>query len=197
MQGEAARGGWMELLACSVLWVAASGPSVDGTTGCYVHWASDDPQIQKDDDDRNTPARLVRCRSPMPTDLPVDVWILQYQEFNGADARAWHEAGKLQWQYHCIEPHSLKFLNTFTERRPIQPRLLFWLAALMQAEHGAPSGWLCEDTALCLRCTYPWRCFLRTRSGVCCPMALVTSHNQLLSHMTAVAAGTDHGNAHP
>lgn len=80
--------------------------------------------------------------SPMPTDLPLDVWILQYQEFKSDDAAAWAAAGKLQWQYHCIEPHSLRFLNTFLERRPIQPRLLFWLAALNQAEHGAPNGWL-------------------------------------------------------
>ena len=80
--------------------------------------------------------------SPMPVDLPVDVWILQYQEFKSADAAKWAAAGKDQWQYHCIEPHSLQFLNTFIERRPIQARLLFWLAALMQAEHGAPNGWL-------------------------------------------------------
>jgi hypothetical protein len=44
--------------------------------------------------------------SPMPTDLPLDVWILQYQEFKGEDAQKWAAAGKVQWQYHCIEPHS-------------------------------------------------------------------------------------------
>ena len=80
--------------------------------------------------------------SPMPVDLPLDVWILQYQEFNGTDSQKWAAAGKTQWQYHCIEPHSLRYLNTFLERRPIQPRLLFWLAALNQAEYGAPNGWL-------------------------------------------------------
>ena len=80
--------------------------------------------------------------SPMPPDLPLDVWILQYQEFKAADAEAWAKAGKKQWQYHCIEPHSLQHLNTFIERRPIQPRLLFWLAALLQAQHGNPTGWL-------------------------------------------------------
>eukprot|EP00928_Gymnodinium_smaydae_P028478 TRINITY_DN21709_c0_g1_i1.p1 TRINITY_DN21709_c0_g1~~TRINITY_DN21709_c0_g1_i1.p1 ORF type:complete len:613 (-),score=49.12 TRINITY_DN21709_c0_g1_i1:124-1962(-) len=80
--------------------------------------------------------------SPMPVDLPVDIWILQYQDFNTSDADRWARAGKMQWQYHCIEPSSTRFLNTFLERRPIQPRLLFWLAALLQAEHGVPTGWL-------------------------------------------------------
>lgn len=80
--------------------------------------------------------------SPMPVDLPLDIWVLQYLEFNATNAAAWTAAGKEQWHYHCIEPHSLQYLNTFIERRAIQPRLLFWLAALWHAEHGAPSGWL-------------------------------------------------------
>jgi len=80
--------------------------------------------------------------SPMPVDLPVDIWVLQYQEFQSKDVQQWIAAGKVQWQYHCIEPSSMRYLNTFIERRPIQPRLLFWLAALVQAHYGAPSGWL-------------------------------------------------------
>jgi len=80
--------------------------------------------------------------SPMPVDLPVDVWVLQYQMFNATDAQPWLDAGKQQWQYHCIEPASLKYLNTFIERSAIQSRLLFWHAARQEATYGAPSGWL-------------------------------------------------------
>jgi len=78
----------------------------------------------------------------MPVDVPVDIWIIQFEMFNATDAARWAAAGKVQWQYHCIEPHSLQHLNTFIERRPIQARLLFWLAAMYQAESGAPNGWL-------------------------------------------------------
>ena len=80
--------------------------------------------------------------SPMPVDLPVDIWILQYEEFNATNSKAWIDAGKEQWQYHCIEPHDLGSLNTFIERPGIQNRLLFWLASLLNLKHGAPTGWL-------------------------------------------------------
>jgi len=80
--------------------------------------------------------------SPMPPDLPLDVWILQYQEFVPADAEAWHKAGGLMWLYHCIEPHSLRYLNTFIERPAIQGRLLFWNAARLELTFGNPTGWL-------------------------------------------------------
>ena len=80
--------------------------------------------------------------SPMPVDLPVDIWILQYEEFDAANAKAWVAAGKVQWQYHCISPDSVTSLNTFIERPSFQARLLFWLAASRQLQHGAPSGWL-------------------------------------------------------
>ena len=79
---------------------------------------------------------------PMPVDLPVDIWVLQYEEFNASNTKKWVEAGKEQWQYHCIEPHDLGSLNTFIERPGIQNRMLFWLAALLNIEHGAPTGWL-------------------------------------------------------
>ena len=93
----------------------------------------------------------------MPVDLPVDIWILQYQEFNASNAKAWIDAGKLQWQYHCIEPHSLGYLNTFIERPGMQSRLLFWLAALNHARYGAPTGWLYYAVDLWRPCDSP-RC---------------------------------------
>lgn len=80
--------------------------------------------------------------SPMPVDLPVDVWVIDYNSFNVEDTAAWVAAGKKQWHYHCIEPHSLQYLNTFIERPAIQGRLLLWQAALHQQMYGAPSGWL-------------------------------------------------------
>ena len=80
--------------------------------------------------------------SPMPVDLPVDIWILQYEEFNSTNSKEWVAAGKEQWQYHCIEPHDLGSLNTFIERPGIQNRLLFWLASLFNLKYGAPTGWL-------------------------------------------------------
>ena len=38
----------------------------------------------------------------MPVDLPVDVWVLQYQEFDEETAKPWIAAGKQQFWYHCI-----------------------------------------------------------------------------------------------
>ena len=43
--------------------------------------------------------------SPMPVDIPLDIWILQYQEFRPDDVKPWSAANKLMWLYHCIEPH--------------------------------------------------------------------------------------------
>jgi hypothetical protein len=80
--------------------------------------------------------------SPMPVDLPVDIWILQYEKFNATDVTQWIKAGKEQWQYHCIEPHDLSSLNTFIERPALQSRLMMWLSALNQLKYGAPTGWL-------------------------------------------------------
>lgn len=93
--------------------------------------------------------------SPMPVDLPVDIWILQYAEYNETDARPWIEAGKQQWQYHCIEPNDLAALNTFIERPTYQPRLLFWLAALTKLQTGAPTGWLYYAMNLWEPCNNP------------------------------------------
>ena len=72
-----------------------------------------------------------------PTDLPLDVWVLQYEEFDPAQAQPWLDAGKQQWWYHCIEPSGLQYLNTFIERPLMETRLLFWLACAHQV-----SGWL-------------------------------------------------------
>ena len=93
--------------------------------------------------------------SPMPVDLPVDIWILQYEEFDAENAMAWIDAGKVQWHYHCIEPHQINNLNTFIERPTFQSRLLFWLAALRQLKNGAPSGWLYYAVNLWRPCDNP------------------------------------------
>ena len=90
----------------------------------------------------NTGTAAVLNWSPMPLDLPVDIWILQFEEFNATNARDWIAAGKEQWHYHCIEPHDIASLNTFIERPAFQPRLLMWLGALNQLKYGAPTGWL-------------------------------------------------------
>lgn len=78
----------------------------------------------------------------MPLDLPLDVWVLQYEEYNATTAAPWIAAGKQQFWYHCIEPSSEAYLNTFIERHLIQDRELFWLGALSNLMNGAPSGWL-------------------------------------------------------
>lgn len=100
---------------------------------------------------------------PMPTDLPLDAWVIQvsarcrpssitlhhhlnsrhspitiqYEEYNATQTAPWLAAGKHQWWYHCIEPSAAADLNTFIERPLIQARLLFWLAAAHNV-----SGWL-------------------------------------------------------
>eukprot|EP00054_Salpingoeca_dolichothecata_P036329 m.7225 g.7225 ORF g.7225 m.7225 type:complete len:565 (+) comp6588_c0_seq2:117-1811(+) len=89
--------------------------------------------------------------SPMPTDLPVDVWVLQYESFNADDAKAWLDAGKAMWWYHCIEPSSLSNLNTFIERPLFQARALFWVALAYNVAYSPdlpPSGWLYYDVDL-------------------------------------------------
>lgn len=70
-------------------------------------------------------------------DLPLDVWVLQYEEFYEDVAAKWTATGKQQWWYHCIEPAGENYLNTFIERPLMEARLLFWLAAYHQV-----GGWL-------------------------------------------------------
>ena len=91
-------------------------------------------------------------------DLPLDIWVLQYQlfeEFGPKASAAWAEAGKELWLYHCIEPGGPQYLNTFAERPPIQGRLLFWLAALWELQYGRPTGWLYYEMNVWKPCNGP------------------------------------------
>lgn len=89
----------------------------------------------------------------VPVDLPLDVWVLQYQLFQQSESPSkWTEAKKELWLYHCIEPSGLEYLNTFVERPSVQGRLLFWLAALWEQQYGSPSGWLYYEMNLWKPC---------------------------------------------
>ena len=77
------------------------------------------------------------------TDVPMDVWVLQYEEYNPDQASTWIKAGKEQWWYHCIEPSGAEYLNSFIERPQLQTRLLFWLASAHDI-----SGWLYYSVVL-------------------------------------------------
>ena len=83
-----------------------------------------------------------------PTDLPLDAWVLQYENYNEADAAKWVAAGKEQWWYHCIEPSGTAYINTFIERPLMMARLLFWLASAHPV-----SGWLYYSSVMWKR--YP------------------------------------------
>ena len=72
-----------------------------------------------------------------PTDLPLDVWVLQYELYNETQASTWTAAGKQQWWYHCIEPSGPTYLNSFIERPLMEARLLYWLGSAHQV-----GGWL-------------------------------------------------------
>ena len=76
-------------------------------------------------------------------DLPLDVWVIQYEYYNPAETEKWVKAGnsKQQWWYHCIDPSGTQYLNTFIERPLIMSRLLFWLASAHPV-----SGWLYYST---------------------------------------------------
>lgn len=69
--------------------------------------------------------------------MPVDIHVLQYQNFNSTRSRAWRQRGKQLFLYHCIEPHPLEYLNTFIEHNRTQGRQLYWLAVLNDVD-----GWL-------------------------------------------------------
>lgn len=89
----------------------------------------------------------------MPSDMPLDIWVLRYDLFDIKEAAKWTSLpGKQQWHYHCIEPTSLDYLNSFIERPPLQARLLFWLAALNELKYQSPSGWLYYKTNLWRPC---------------------------------------------
>ena len=91
----------------------------------------------------------------MTADLPLDVWVEQYQLFNANRSKEWIGAGKEHWLYHCIEPNGLEYLNTFVERPTVQGRLLFWLAALWEIQYEQPSGWLYYEMNLWKPCNSP------------------------------------------
>jgi len=73
----------------------------------------------------------------MKPDYPMDAWVQLYHRYNDTAAKAWVDAGKEMWGYHCIEPSESDFMNLFIERPLIHSRLLFWLAA--QRHY---NGWL-------------------------------------------------------
>lgn len=77
------------------------------------------------------------------TDLPLDVWVLQYEFYDASEAQQWIAAGKQQWWYHCIEPSGTQYLNTFIERPLLMARLLFWLAGAHEV-----GGWLYYSTLM-------------------------------------------------
>eukprot|EP01079_Euglenida_sp_SAG-EU17-18_P004941 gene4941-122_t len=83
---------------------------------------------------------------PIPADLPLDIWVVQYELLGRPDitaaARSWlakSQARRL-WGYHCISPRTLPFLNSFIDLSPaLQPRLLVgWLPSATTLV----SGWL-------------------------------------------------------
>ena len=77
----------------------------------------------------------------LPTDLPLDVWVIQYHHFDPSTAAVWTRSGKQQWWYHCIVPNQPQYLNTFIERPLMETRLLFWYAC----SHNV-GGWLYYST---------------------------------------------------
>ena len=73
----------------------------------------------------------------MPADLPLDIWVLQYQYYDQAKATTWQSAGHEIFLYHCIEPHGVDYLNTFIEHNRTQGRQLYWYGAMHEVD-----GWL-------------------------------------------------------
>ena len=87
----------------------------------------------------------------VPLDLPLDVWVLQYQLVNRSVTDPWIAAGHELYVYHCIEPSEEGFMNSFIERALIEARLLFWFDFLLDV-----TGHLYYDVALWARWTaYP------------------------------------------
>ena len=79
----------------------------------------------------------------LPADLPLDVWVIQYHQFDPYTASVWTGSGKQQWWYHCILPNQPQYLNTFIERPLMEARLLFWYAC----SHNV-GGWLYYSTVM-------------------------------------------------
>ena len=87
----------------------------------------------------------------LPADLPVTIWVDEVSDYYDGEADpskwpasykipsekekarlAWLATGKEKeyWWYWCLDPEDDHYMNTFVERRVIDSRLLFWLAAL-------------------------------------------------------------------
>ena len=88
-------------------------------------------------------AAVLNWPGGLPVDLPVDIWIVQYEDFVAKQAQAWQRAGKQVYAYHCIEPSKGEYLNTFIEKPRTQGRQLYWLAASQNID-----GWLYYATDL-------------------------------------------------
>jgi len=106
----------------------------------------------------------------VPLDLPLDVWILQYQLVSPSVAAAWTAAGHELGVYHCIEPSEEGYLNTFIERELIESRLLFWYDYVLNV-----SSHLYYDVALWEQWTMvpPFWDSYTTVSGVTHPQRLL------------------------
>ena len=98
--------------------------------------------VQKSWPGLRTAAAINWILEDLPDDLPLNLWINQYQLYE-ADRAAKFVAGapnRSVFLYHCIEPSGGGYLNTFVERPLMQTRLLQWLGAGRAADH--VSGWL-------------------------------------------------------
>lgn len=68
----------------------------------------------------------------IPVDLPVDIWVMQYEFAERDDVRKSMQARRAAgigeiWGYHCVSPAG-DYLNSFVDRSPMHPRLLLgWL----------------------------------------------------------------------
>ena len=84
-----------------------------------------------------TTVATLNWKGGLPASLPVDIWTLQYEDYNATTAAAWQAAGHQIFLYHCIEPAKAEYLNTFIEHPRTQGRQLYWLAVERQLD-----GWL-------------------------------------------------------
>lgn len=100
----------------------------------------------------------------VPLDMPLDIWVLQYQLVDAATAAAWTAAGHSLFVYHCIEPSGAGYLNTFNDGHDlIEARELFWFDFALGV-----TGHLYYDVALWLDWTAlpPFWASYETVSGV-------------------------------
>ena len=100
-------------------------------------------------------AAVLNWPGGLPDDLPLDIWINQYELYNETTGKRWKQSSKDHkvYLYHCIEPSGSAFLNTFIERPWVQARLLYWFASLPSVR---ADGWLYYATTI-------WRPFPGTK----------------------------------